>query len=99
MIGLSEKEEKFVLDIVKKYPEYEFFAYGSRVKGNFVKSSDLDILIKGKTSAPLEFIAQLKEEFYQSLLPFIVNISDYHEIDRDFYEHIKSDLVNLMTLG
>lgn len=81
------------MDIVKKYPEYEFFAYGSRVKGNFVKSSDLDILIKSKKSIPTETIEKLKDEFYQSLLPFIVNITDYHEIDKNFYEHIKADLV------
>lgn len=93
MIGLSEKEKKIVLDIVKKYPEYKFFVYGSRVKGNFVKSSDLDILIKGKKAIPAETIEKLKDEFYQSLLPFIVNIADYHEMDKDFYEHIKEDLV------
>lgn len=93
MKGLNEKQEKIILDIIKKYPEYEFFAYGSRVKGNFVKSSDLDILIKGKNSAPQVIIEKLKTEFYESLLPFIVNITDYHEIDKDFYEQIKSDLV------
>lgn len=93
MKGLNEKQEKIILDIIKKYPEYEFFAYGSRVKGNFVKSSDLDILIKGKNSAPQVIIEKLKAEFYESLLPFIVNITDYHEIDKDFYEQIKLDLV------
>lgn len=96
MIGLTGKEKKIVLDIVKKYPEYEFFAYGSRVKGNFVKSSDLDILIKSANSIPDEIIEKLKQEFYHSLLPFIVNITDYHEIDKNFYENIKADLINIL---
>jgi len=93
MIGLSEKQEKIVLDIIKQYPEYYFYAYGSRVKGNFVKSSDLDILIKAENSVPLEILDKIKDAFYKSLLPFIVNIIDYHEIDKDFYNYIKSDLV------
>jgi len=95
MIGLNEKEKKILLDITKKYPEYEFFAYGSRVKGNFVKSSDLDVLIKDKNIIPDKIIEKLNQEFYESLLPFIVNIADYHEIDKDFYEQIESDLVAL----
>ena len=32
--GVNEKEEKIIRDILKKYP-YEFFCYGSRVKGDY----------------------------------------------------------------
>lgn len=91
--GLLEKEHSIIQNILSKYKEYDFFYYGSRVKGNFVKSSDLDILIKGSDIIPLEVIDKIKNEFYLSNLSFIVNICDYNNIDKDFYDQIKADLV------
>lgn len=41
--GVTENEEKIVKNVLKDYP-YTFYYYGSRVKGDFTKSSDLDIL-------------------------------------------------------
>lgn len=95
MKGLTEEQEKIVINILRNYPEYDFFAYGSRIKGNFVKSSDLDILIQGDNPASEKSISDLKEEFYNSSLPFIVNIFDFHDMDNEFYEHIKKDLIKL----
>lgn len=99
--GLTEEQEKIVKDILNEFqnsqpnsqPNYQFYYYGSRVKGNFVKSSDLDILIKGEQPASMMIIDELKEKFYQSKLPFIVNIVDFNNLDDIFYEQIKSDLV------
>ena len=43
--GVTENELKIIKEILFRYP-YEFYLYGSRVKGDFTKSSDLVILIK-----------------------------------------------------
>ncbi len=80
---------------MNEYKDYQFFGYGSRIKGNFVKSSDFDILIKGKNKASLKLIDEIKMKFYESILPFIVNVVDFHNIDGKFYEQIKKDLVLL----
>ena len=95
MKGLTSKQEKMVLDIINKYDSYKFYAYGSRVKGNFVKSSDLDLLVKGDKLLPMQVIEKIKNDFYQSLLPFIVNITDYYDIKSDFYKLIEQDLFPL----
>ena len=48
--GLTEKEETIVKEILKPYfSKYDFYFYGSRVKGNFRPLSDLDILMKSNT--------------------------------------------------
>ena len=45
--GLTEKEETIVKDILKPYfSKYDFYFYGSRVRGNFRQLSDLDILME-----------------------------------------------------
>lgn len=95
VLGITDKEQQIIEGILDAYADsYSFYYYGSRVKGNFEKTSDLDILIKGEKEMPLFILSNLKEKFDTSYLPYIVNFSDYHNITPDFYEHIKQDLVN-----
>lgn len=97
MIGLSDEQLNVVKDIISKYENYEFFAYGSRVKGNFGKSSDLDILIKANEDVPAQIIDDINNAFYRSKLPFIVNVQQYANLNEKFYESIKKDLVLLSS--
>lgn len=92
--GITEKEQKIIEHILDKYrKDYAFFYYGSRVKGTYEKTSDLDVLIKGKAEIPLAILQEIKEEFDKSDLPYIVNFSDYYKLDSSFYERIKPDLI------
>lgn len=93
-LGITAKEHNIILDILKEYfDEYSFYYYGSRVKGTFNKTSDLDILIKGNQEMPLKDLVELKEKFDESKLPYIVNFTDYCNIDANFYSLIKDDLI------
>lgn len=92
--GVTEQEEKIIYQILEPYKnKYEFFFYGSRVKGNFRPMSDLDILIKGE-NAQLD-IQDLKEDFDNSNLSYIVNFADFNSLDEKFYKLIEKDLVKL----
>ena len=92
--GITEKEQKIIERILDKYrKDYAFFYYGSRVKGTYEKTSDLDVLIKGKAEMPLAVLQEIKEEFDNSDLPYIVNFSDYYKLDNSFYERIQPDLI------
>lgn len=88
--GVTEKEYYIIKDILKNYSG-EFFAYGSRVKGDFSELSDLDILVKTDE----KIIPELKEKFDKSYLPYIVNFTDYNSIDDKFYNLIKNDLIKI----
>ena len=95
ILGVTEKEQKIISEILNQYKNYAFYYYGSRVKGNYNKTSDLDILIKGKQEMPLTELIQLKEKTDESNLPYIVNFTDFNNIDENFYNLIKDDLVNI----
>lgn len=98
VLGITDKEQQIIEGILDAYADsYSFYYYGSRVKGNFEKTSDLDVLIKGEKEMPLRILSELKEKFDASYLPYIVNFSDYHNITPYFYDHIKQDLVNYKT--
>ena len=92
--GVSSKEENILRNIIEPYREkYDFYLYGSRVKGNFRPLSDLDILIKSNTKINPEDIERLKVNFDESLLPYVVNIT--YDIDEKFYNLIKEDQVKV----
>lgn len=94
--GIDSEQELIIQNILEPYKkDYEFYFYGSRVKGNFEKTSDLDILIKGNQEMPYSILEIIKFAFDQSILPFIVNFSDYYVIDEKFYNLIKKDLVKV----
>ncbi len=92
--GITEKEREIINNIINKYP-YEFYAYGSRVKGDFTKGSDLDILIKSDNEIPIKIIEELKLKFNESRIPYIVNIVIFNDISDDFFNLIKKDLTKL----
>ncbi len=90
--GISEKEYNIIKNILKDYP-YQFFAYGSRTRGDFSELSDLDVLIKGLDDENI--IPELKHRFDESYLPYVVNFVNFNSINNDFYNLIKNDLVEL----
>jgi len=95
--GITEQEEKIIRNILAPYiNKTEFFYYGSRVKGNFEKTSDLDILIKGSEEFSSDELETIKFLFDKSDLPYIVNFVDFYRIDESFYNMIKKDLVNVV---
>lgn len=89
--GVTEKEEKIIKDILRKYP-YDFYYYGSRVKGNFTKASDLDILTNELSYSELE---EIENQFNESRIPYVVNLSLKSNMDEKFYSLIKNDLVKI----
>lgn len=96
VLGISKQEEEIIRQILFDYkPSYEFWAYGSRVKGNYSSSSDLDVLIKGEQEVSVDVLDELKQKFDDSLLPYIVNFSDFYKIDHHFYLQIYPDLILL----
>ncbi len=87
IIGVTQDQEKIILNILQPFlSNFDFFYYGSRVKGNFEKSSDLDILIRKreKNNNILNVIEIISKKFDQSDLPFIVNLTNYHNIKKIF---------------
>lgn len=91
--GVTPEEYKEILSILKKY-NAKFYAYGSRVKGDYTKSSDLDILVNSDNYNHI--YRNLKEDFDNSHIPYIVNFIDKNNISDEFYSFIQKDLVKLI---
>ena len=96
MKGVSKEELKIIANIIAPFKDkYNFFAYGSRVKGNFRELSDLDIMVRGEIPININDFEELKEKFDNSSLPYIVNLVDYFSLIESFYNSIKKDLIKI----
>ncbi len=62
------------------------WAFGSRVKGNSTKRSDLDCVVFDATDVE---ISNAKEAFDESNIPFILQLLIWEKIPDDFKKNIK----------
>ena len=74
-------------------PEREVWAFGSRVKGHVKAYSDLDIAVMGETSLNIATVADLKQAFRDSDLPFKVDLLLWSETSENFRQLIATNHV------
>ena len=78
--GLSEKHLAIIHEILAPHQAITHaLLFGSRARGAFKPTSDVDIAIKGAIT--IRLIAKIKAEFAESNLPFFVDIVDYAKAD------------------
>lgn len=81
-LHLSEKDREIIHSIIEKYkPDFEFFAFGSRVKGSHKKYSDLDLAFVNNNQ---QGFTKLKHDFEDSDLSITVDLVDLKNVSEDF---------------
>jgi predicted nucleotidyltransferase len=68
---IKSRHYEIIRSILSKYP-YQFYAYGSRAKGQAKEYSDLDLCYYEEI--PWNVLSHLSEDFEQSDLPFKVDL-------------------------
>ena len=87
--GLSEVDNQKIKSIFFKHPEIEkVLIYGSRAKGNFKPSSDIDLTIITKKK-DITFLFTVENEIDDLLLPYKVDLSIFDLLENEsLKEHI-----------
>lgn len=99
-IDISPEDLRSILDILRIHvPEYEVWAFGSRVNGQAREFSDLDLALKTDKPLPPIRLVELKDAFSESDLPFRVDIVDWAAISGDFRKIILNKYVVLQKSG
>lgn len=88
--GISQKSYLLILPVFTKYAEIdEVILFGSRAKGNYRNTSDIDLAIKGEGCTDmlaLEIEAYINEELP---VPYYVDVINYNGVhNQDLKEHI-----------
>ena len=97
MIDLTPDDRGLVLRILKRFvPDAEIRAFGSRVTGTSKPWSDLDIAIVASAPVGLRLMAEIRDAFEESSLPFRVDLLDWNEISQSFRQAIESSGFELL---
>lgn len=88
-IDLPSPLREMVVAITAQYP-FDFYAYGSRVKGNAKRLSDLDLVILEDLDA--QQVESVREAFEESDLPIKVDVSLWSELSDEFRQQVQRDL-------
>jgi len=77
-IDIRLEHLEIVRDILRRHvPEYEVWAFGSRVTGNAKPYSDLDLAVITDRALPAEVRLSMAEDFSESDLPWKVDLVDW----------------------
>jgi len=89
MYGLNQETIKKINLVFQGFEEVTtVILYGSRAKGNFKPGSDIDMTLKGK-KIDLHLLNKISLELDDLLLPYIFDVSIYHQISNpDLIAHI-----------
>jgi uncharacterized protein len=85
MLQLREDHKQIVKRILNKnLPQAQAIAFGSRTKGNVKLHSDLDLALKCDNPLNIDQLADLRDDFSFSDLPFFVDVVDYLKLEPYF---------------
>ncbi len=96
---LTPEQQSSVKALLKRYlPGTEVWAYGSRAKGTAKPWSDLDLVVFAEPEQK-NAVAELREAFDESDLPFRVDLFIWNDIPDSFKDNIKKERVILQKKG
>ena len=100
LIDISPQNWRIVRDILQRHvPDREVWAFGSRAKWTAKDFSDLDIAIIDDEPMSISLMADLREAFQESALPFKIDIVDWAAITPLFRKVIEVNKVSLLGAG
>ncbi len=81
--GLAEEDINKINSVFSKYPDItKVIIYGSRAKGDFKASSDIDLSLVTERK-DVSFLFKIENEIDDLLLPYKVDLSIYSLLDND----------------
>ncbi len=93
-LDIEEKHLAALLQILDEHvPEWEVWAFGSRVSGRARRGSDLDLVLVGPEPVPIERLGALLGALEESSLPFFVDVLDWRGIPASFRENIDKERI------
>ncbi|MFN8548234.1 MAG: nucleotidyltransferase domain-containing protein [Candidatus Eisenbacteria bacterium] len=76
----------------RQVPRARVFAFGSRVRGNAARWSDLDLAIDTGGRLTILELGLLREAFSESDVPYRVDVVDWNALSEEFKDAIRAEL-------
>ncbi len=93
-LDLAPRYEEAVKKIFLRHlPHAKVWAFGSRVSGSAVETSDLDLVIVADEKTNFKALSLLQVDFEESDIPFKVDVLDWQRLSADFQKVIKNQYI------
>ena len=91
MFGLSEEDINEIKEIIAQFSDVkEMLIIGSRAKGNYKKTSDVDIVLKGKNITHSTIVGISGKLNDETLMPYHFDVINYNTIsNKALIKHIE----------
>ena len=90
-IAITAEQRRTVLELLNRHlPDTAAWACGSRVKGTSRPASDLDLVVFARPEQSAQ-VAELREAFEESNLPFRVDLFVWNEVPESFRTRIEAE--------
>lgn len=93
----ADEWDSLMAIVAEHLPAHEVWAFGSRATGNSKLFSDLDLAVITKEPLSIAKLAELTEAFFESGLPWKVDLVDWCSTSEQFREIIQRDHVELVA--
>ena len=89
------KYKKNIIEIILKYiPTTKIYLFGSRAKGNFHDTSDIDIAVNNKTKLERKTIFQIKNAIDSLNIPYKIDVVDINNVSEILKKQIERDKIS-----
>ena len=79
-VGLTIESYNKIKNIINKYKQYTFKIFGSRARGDYKNSSDIDIAVAGKIDDTTKF--NIRNDFDLIDIPYMIDLVFEEEITK-----------------
>jgi hypothetical protein len=94
MLYIKKQDLEIIETILNQhFPDYNIWAFGSRVSGKAKKYSDIDLLLIGSKKISFNDIEKAKEDFMESDISIRVDLLDWNSIDENFRKIIQKNYI------
>jgi hypothetical protein len=94
MLDIKKQDLEIIETILNQhFPDYNIWAFGSRVSGKAKKYSDIDLLLIGSKKISFNDIEKAKEDFMESDISIRVDLLDWNSIDENFRKIIQKNYI------
>jgi len=85
---LYSKSIEFISETLREYlpDDSKFFIFGSRARGQYSRSSDIDIGIESSQQLDRKLLNNIGEIFDDSFVPYHVDLVDFSKVKEKFLE-------------
>lgn len=93
-MSINENYKQKIISLISAIlPHAKIYLFGSRAKGNYHETSDIDIAIDNKQKIDRKIISQVKNAIDAFNIPYTIDIVDLNDVSETLKKQLERDKI------